>query len=229
MLDKNEEYNQYIEIIEDLLEKQRKKWTLRVIAWMDYEDVKQIIRIHIYKKWHLWDKSKPIGPWINRIISNQIKNLIRNNYSNYARPCLNCEHNLGGNGCSFTKSGTQESSCSLYKKWAEKKEIVFNLRTAPSIESHGHEIDSYEHQNLDIQQATDKIDKKMKKSLSKREYMAFRMLFIENKEEEDVAKYMGYRTSEKNRKAGYAQISNLKRMFKQQVKDMLTDSDEIIY
>ena len=58
--------------------KRRPKWNLTVLAWMDFEDVSQILRIHIYKKWDLYDPDKPLGPWINRIISNQIKNLIRN-------------------------------------------------------------------------------------------------------------------------------------------------------
>ena len=70
---------------------------------MDYDDVCQIIRLHIYKKWHLWDQSRPFKPWASMIISNQIKNLIRNNYSSFAKPCLRCPHNMGATSCELQK------------------------------------------------------------------------------------------------------------------------------
>jgi hypothetical protein len=31
----------------------------------------------------MWDQTKPLEPWVSRIITNQIRNLIRNNYTNY--------------------------------------------------------------------------------------------------------------------------------------------------
>ena len=77
-----------IDVINVEINKRKGKWNLTVLAWMDFQDVSQILRIHIFKKWDLYDPEKPLAPWINRIISNQIKNLIRNNYGNYARPCL---------------------------------------------------------------------------------------------------------------------------------------------
>ena len=64
-------------IINQEIAKRRVRWNLKIIPWMDFEDVSQIVRFHIYKKIHLYDRKKPILPWVNRIISNQIKNLIR--------------------------------------------------------------------------------------------------------------------------------------------------------
>ena len=55
------------------------------------------------------------------------------------------------------------------------------------------------------------------------------MLFIENKTEEEVAKKMGYRTNEKGRKAGYKQIKNLKKTFKQKILSILEKKDIIIH
>ena len=75
--------NCIIEINSEII-KRKNKWNLTAINWMDFNDVSQILRIHIYKKWHLYDSKKPLAPWVNRIISNQIKNLIRNNYGNYS-------------------------------------------------------------------------------------------------------------------------------------------------
>jgi hypothetical protein len=68
-----------INLINTEILKRKNKWTLSTLNWIDFEDVSQIIRFHIYKKWELYDENKPMLPWVNRIISNQIKNLIRNN------------------------------------------------------------------------------------------------------------------------------------------------------
>ena len=75
------------------------KWNLKSLSWIDYDDVAQIIRIHIHKKWHLYNQEKPIGPWLNTLISNQIKNLIRNNYANLSKPCYRCDAAEGEDLC----------------------------------------------------------------------------------------------------------------------------------
>ena len=54
------------------------------------------------------------------------------------------------------------------------------------------------------------------------------MLFIEKMDDEEVADKMGYKTNEKGRKAGYKQIKNLKKMFKEKVENILKKKD-IIY
>ena len=56
------------------IEARKKSWFLTSSAWIDWEDVKQIISTHVYNKWHLWDQKRNLDPWLNRIISNQIKN-----------------------------------------------------------------------------------------------------------------------------------------------------------
>ncbi|NDG33354.1 sigma-70 family RNA polymerase sigma factor, partial [bacterium] len=87
---KKPSFESLIDVIDSEIIKRKNKWNLTAINWMDFHDVAQILRIHIHKKWHLYDHKKPLAPWVNRIISNQIKNLIRNNYSNFTRPCLKC-------------------------------------------------------------------------------------------------------------------------------------------
>ncbi len=72
-----------------------------------------------------------------------------------------------------------------------------------------------------------KIDKELKLELSEKHYVAFNMLFIQNIDEEDVAKIMGYKTNEKGRKAGYKQIKNLKSRFKKVVKKIIEKKDII--
>ena len=106
--------------------KRKNKWTLSTLNWIDFEDVSQIIRFHIYKKWDLYDESKPMLPWVNRIISNQIKNLIRNNYGNYARPCLKCAAALGENECRIY--GKQDQSCPMFNNWSKTKKNAYDLK-----------------------------------------------------------------------------------------------------
>lgn len=84
------------DLIYEQLEKRRSQWFLKAINWISWEDVKQIILTHIYNKWNLWDQKRAIEPWLNRIISNQIKNILRNHYSNFVRPCVSCPFNTSG-------------------------------------------------------------------------------------------------------------------------------------
>jgi hypothetical protein len=53
------------------------------------------------------------------------------------------------------------------------------------------------------------------------------MLFIENHSEEIVANYLGYKTTEKRRSAGYKQIKNLKKIFQEKVRNILENKDII--
>ena len=53
------------------------------------------------------------------------------------------------------------------------------------------------------------------------------MLFIQNCTEEEVAKYLGFKTSEKKRSAGYKQIKNLKKIFQEKAKEILKEKDII--
>ena len=130
MSDKKFTYNDKKDIIDIELKKRRGKWFLNSVSWIDFDDVCQIIRAHIYKKWEQWDQARALEPWLNRIISNQLKNILRNNYSNFSRPCLNCPFNQSkgpsesdapGELCGFTPSGLQCSECPLYKKWEKTK------------------------------------------------------------------------------------------------------------
>ena len=59
-------FEDIIQEIEIALERKRSKWDLDAVAYIDYDDIKQIIMTHIYKKWHLWDQSKSVEPWLKR-------------------------------------------------------------------------------------------------------------------------------------------------------------------
>lgn len=218
-------YEDFSSLIDEELKKRRRNWFLTSVNWVDFDDVCQIIRAHISKKWHQWDQSRPIKPWLNKIIANQMKNILRNHYSNYARPCLNCPFNsdVEYNLCSFTESGVQDKTCPLYAKWESSKKHAYNVKITLSLDSHIHEVDQDSEQFLgsDISAASEKLFKEMKMNLNPRQYRAFEMLYIENKDDEEVAKEMGFKSTESGRKAGYKQIKNLKKMLKEKASKIL--------
>jgi len=220
---KKPKFENCIDDINTEILKRKNKWNLTAIAWMDFSDVSQILRFHIYKKWHLYDHNKPLAPWVNRIISNQIKNLIRNNYSNYTRPCLKCSAAESEDGCAIYSK--QCNSCPLYANWEKNKKNAHDTKLTVSLENHVQEINSIENENFDIEETTKNIHDKMFKVLKPIEWKIYTYLYIEGKDDEQVAKLMGYRTSEKNRMAGYKQIKNLKKAIILKVKKHLYNGD----
>lgn len=225
-----EKFEDHYHLISKEIDKRRPKWFLSSLAWMDFEDVKQIISSHIYNKWDKWDPERPLIPWVNKIISNQFKNILRNNYSNFVRPCLNCPFNLSsgsgdGDACSFTESRAQDNSCPLFAKWEKTKKSAYDIKMAVPIELKEHEVKRMEQKDVDMMQASDKLHKEIEKHLNPRHYKVYKMLFIEFRSEEEVAKEMGYKTSEKGRLAGYKQIKNLKKQFKDVAKKILQTKD----
>jgi hypothetical protein len=146
--DKISEINQEIN-------KRRHKWNLTTLAWMDFSDVSQILRIHIYKKWNLYDPKKPLAPWVNRIVSNQIKNLIRNNYGNYSRPCLRCAAAEQEDGCTIYAS--QCSKCPLYAKWEKSKKSAHDIKLPVALENHTQEVHNIIEDEIDIEKTAKKL------------------------------------------------------------------------
>ena len=154
-----------------------------------------------------------------------MKNILRNHYSNYARPCLNCPFNSDSELklCSFTKSGAQDTGCPLYAKWDKTKRHAYNVKITLALDSHIHELKTgdIEMLGVDLENATAKLISELKKNLNARQFQAFNLLYIERLDDEEVAKKMGFRSTEAGRKAGYKQIKNLKKMLKEKASKIL--------
>lgn len=223
MSDSKIEFENHIQVIDAEINKRRSKWNLSVLAWMDFQDVAQILRIHIYKKWHLYDPSKPLGPWLNRIISNQIKNLIRNNYGNYCRPCLKCAAAEGEDLCIIYEK--QDSACPLYSNWEKTKKSVHDAKLPVPLENHTQEVFTRDYENIDMEKTAQNLHDKMQQSLRPIEWKVYELLYIQHLDEEEVAKRMGYKTTEKNRSPGYKQIKNIKKSIITKVKDVIDRGD----
>ena len=232
-MDKNETYEAKSDVIDNEIRKRYYKWHLHAIAWFDFDDVAQIIRAHIFKKWSLWDQSRPIEPWINKIISNQLKNILRNNYSNFARPCLNCEYNQSREQsgdqvsalCALTPIGLQCNECDLYAKWEKTKKNAYDIKMPLSLEFHGYTQNTEPEDHFDISRATSTLHHRMHEVLTARHYFVYKMLFIDGISEEEIARVLGYKSNEKGRKAGYKQIKNLKNQYKNIAKKIIHKED----
>ena len=234
-------YEDNSQTVDAELEKRRNRWFLQSVTWIDFDDIKQIIRIHIYKKWDQWDQERPLKPWLNRLISNQLKNILRNYYGNFARPCLSCPFNQSPNPdpgakgdlgelCGFTSSGAQCNECPLYAKWEKTKKSAHDVKMPLALENHKHDIQNSLHiQGMFIlENAIIKLHIEMKRVLNTRQYEIYTMLFVENLSDEEIALKMGYKTSESGRKAGYKQIKNMKKQFKAKAVKILRNKD-ILY
>jgi len=224
-------------IIDKEIKKRRGKWLLTSIRWMDFDDVAQIIRVHIYEKWELYDHAKPLRPWLNAIISNQIKNLIRNYYGNFSRPCLKCPYAVPPDKCAGhapygATEGAQDSDCSLYAKWEKNKKYAYDLKLPCSLENHSHEVSAIEssgdasYRNIEN---INKFQKEIRKHLKPYEWKVYEALYIKNLSEEQAAEMLGYTTSEKGRSPGYKQIKNIIKSIIIKSKKLLENKDVDIY
>ena len=215
------------EDLDQLLLKYRPKWQLSALAWLDYDDVCQIIRLHVYNKWHLWELSRPFKPWASMIISNQIKNLIRNNYTSFAKPCLRCQYNMGGTLCDWTKSGDQDRTCADFEKWKKKKERAYNIKLPLTLD------DGVATQNtssikdqVDYKLSSGRLHELVMGQLSERHKAIYAMLYIDHKDETEVAKKFGFKGDSTKRKTiRYKQISNLKKKFYRIAIKIMEDND----
>ena len=210
-----------IEIIDQEIYKHRRKWQLSSIAWMDFEDIAQIIRIHIYNKWSMYDPKQSLLPWISVIISNQLRNLVRNVYSSHAKPCLQCAAAESENGCLLYYN--QGVSCPIYKRWFENKKNAHDISIPLSIENHLHEVNDINGHFLNFDIASERLHNHMRTKLKKREWIVYDLLYIQHKTEDDIAYKLGYKTTEKGRTAGYNTIRIIRKNIITKVKQALNE------
>ena len=210
-----------IGVIDQQIGKHRGRWRLKAIAWMDFDDVAQILRLHIHEKWKLWDQKRPLEPWLNRLITNQINNLIRNTYTTCAKPCIKCPAYQGANLCSLFS--VQSSECGIYAKWERTKKAAHDVKLPVTIEHHLPEVRSQPEDGIDLLAAVNVLHTKMQKNLKPIEWQVYRMLYIQCRSEEYVAKKMGYTTNEAGRKRGYKRIRQLQKIVIDKAKKILAN------
>lgn len=216
---KGPNFEDNIIIIDEEIAKRRNLWTLSSIQWLDWDDVSQIIRIHICSKWDLIDLNKPLRPYLNKIIAHQIKNLIRNVYGNYVRPCQRCCASEGENLCKLYS--LQCGACPLYASWEKCKKGAYNVKMTLPLESHVNSFEMGYNDEQNILDSVEIIHKKMREILKPSEWKVYKLLFIDNLSEEEAAIKMGYKSNEVKRRPGYKMIKNLRKTIINKVKKAL--------
>ena len=106
-----------------------------------------------------------------------------------------------------------------------KKKSAYDIKLAVTIENHTNEIGEKKDNSFDLETATLRLSNEIEKELTSRQFIAFKMLFVQNNTEEEVAKYLGFKTSERKRSAGYKQIKNLKKIFQEKARSILKERD----
>ncbi len=202
-----------IDIIDNELRKRKGKWQLKARADLDFEDVEQIIRFHLFKKWQSWDQTRQLEPWLNRIITHQISNLLRNLYGGFSRPCLKCAANQGGDLCALYK--TQCAECPLFAKWIKGKKQAHDVKIPLPIETHLQEVEAISTDFIDYEAAANVIHARIKTKLTKVQYKVYDMLYVQNLSEDEIAMQMGYKKNEdlKRKVIRYKQLENYKKKF----------------
>ena len=100
---------------------------------------------------------------------------------------------------------------------------------AVTIENHPTEVFSMQDSYVDVDKSIEKLSQELKKVLPSKQYKIYDMLYVQHMEEEEVAKVMGYKTTEKGRKAGYKQLKNLKKIFKEKAVQILEKGEVMAY
>lgn len=198
----NVPFEDRLEVIQAEIDKRRIRWTY---TKLDFADVRQIILVRVFKKYHLFDESRgEFTHWLNRLITSAIKNILRDNLTKYSRPCIvGCRFNLGGSDCGYTKSGTQCDECPLYKSWRKRKESHFNVEQSLPLETHEQEVNSLPGEFIEYERVKEVLDREMKIRLKSYEYRVYHLLFVEHKTPEQVGKILKYKRSKNSDICGY--------------------------
>ena len=221
---KDYSFEELLPYIDKAIASRKPRWLLNRISWIDYEDVSQIIRSHIFVKWDRWDRSRPFANWCNAVISHQTRNVIRNIYSDAIIPCHNCAANEGNNSCRIY--GTQCDSCPLYAKWIKSKSKKHAMQMADSYEEMQESIkNTGVEANHFKEYSPEKLHTLIKPLLTNFQAKVYDMMYIQNLDDVIVAEKLGYKTNEKSRKIGYKSIQKLKKIFITKAKEVLEHND----
>jgi len=225
-LDRDKIFGDNSKGLDKLLKTKRGRWRLDLLTWMDYDDVCQIIRQHIYRKLHLWKSDRPFLPWANSVICRQTMNLVDKYHNNKARPCLSCKWATDDAGCAIF--GAQGEPCKLFKKWLDTKASLYYLDFSHNLQiSGGEETDSRSFDaDLDVEEKIPAFHAIMQKKLDPVSAKIYKLAFIDNLGSVEIAKEMGYQTKSGIKSIGYKYVEKTKKDISDLAKK-ITQEEEI--
>lgn len=217
-----ENYSQF----QSLINKRKRSW--RATSVMEFEDLQSVLLTRLYQQLHRYDSNRPLDRWANTVITNTITNILRDKIFKNARPCIAatsygnpCVFARGCDGCAWTKSGKQDSSCRFYANWEKKKQAKFVVSTPLSMEAHLDETHSIQSDFLDIDGAKKVIDDKIMPHLNKEEAKIYRLLYIEHLDMKVVGRKMGYKKQKNSEIPGYLILRTAVLRFKELSREII--------
>ncbi len=217
-------FEQYLPEIQLNILKRKGSWTIPSLEW---EDVSQILILKLFNKFEKYSPEKgPFEHWMNRLISNTLANLIRDNFAKYSKPCNSgCVFYEGNDDCSYTKSRKQCIECPLYKKWTRKKQQQYNMVTSVSLEDHSNETYEIKNDITNFEMSKHIIEDRLKEQLNEKEWKVYTLMFIENKPLEFIGRKMGYSLLSSSHIPGYQELLRLKRKFIDLSREIILDEE----
>ena len=209
--------------IQKLLASKHQRWRLKYLKSMDYDDVCQIIKVHIYKKLHLWDQKYSFGPWCNRVVCNQMINLVQKHHDSKARPCLTCPYVLPDGGCNIF--GSQNSACKKFAAWEKNKAAAYYLDYGTSFDVKAEYLEgsqSYE-DTVDIEHCMENLHPHVIAKLDKIEAKVYTFIYVDGLNELEAARKMGYRTEKGRKSSGFKYIGKVERKILAAVKEVIEE------
>lgn len=185
-------FEDHYEEIEAIVKSKKRKWMLNDLGYISYEDVVQKILIRIYQKWSLYDQSKPLDRWVNRVTLNALQTIYRDEYGYCARPCNGCANNQGNDLCAITESGKQCEECPIYESWIKNKKIGHEIKLPAELEETIHESISNDNIDFNMDKKLNIFHDHMMKILKHPEDKIYQYFYIENKTLEEIRKLLGY-------------------------------------
>lgn len=235
-MDTTQFFNEHYEEFKVLVGKRRHKW--RATSIMEWEDLESRLLTRIFRQLSHYDETRPLDRWANRLVSNEIRNVLRDKIYKDARPCVSgqapgfnmgssygrgCACALANGGCSWTKSGKQDSSCKFMKAWEQKKQAKFAISTPLSIENHFNESQSMPDDFFDIEAAKTVIDQNIQRRLTKDEYRVYVFMYVQHLSIEEAAKQMGFKKRDENDQKGYMHVRTASLVIKEVVKQIISE------
>ena len=210
-----------------------------------WEDAHQMILIHISRQYPKFDEAKgEFSHWVQKVITNKILGIWRDNYIKYARPCVvGCIFNGGGESCTKTPSGRQCSECPLYREWEKRKKDHHIVKQPLPLENHIQEassIDARSHASdfVDYEGIKKIVDKEMRKRLTPIEWKVYKLLIIkkgdrkktEKEVEKEAAKLLGFKDKKRTKTGrkrrtfnGYLSVLALRHRFVAEAKKIIAE------
>ena len=223
-------FEDYSKELDSLLKSAEQKWGLNLPS-VSYEDIAQIIRLHIYNKFYLWDfKKAKFATWAKKVISNQITNLKKKYYLRFCSPCFHCKFNQGGDACARNPSGKKNEECKEFLKWSKGKSAGQNINFAQSLDEKFEDNEETSKIQvsgdlINMSEATARLHELMLGALEDKLHKFYTLRYIEGHGDDLIALAFGFTTTEEGRAPGYRQIYNMEAEIKKLAHFILSTQD----